>query len=413
MLTDLQCRSAKAKPDGKPNRLTDGNGLYLEVTAKGGKYWRRNYRRPGTGKQNTLSFGLYPTIGLEKARKKNEAASQMLADNVDPAEAKKTEKRAARLAAASSFETVAREWFEKMKPSWAESHSSKILARLENDVFPWLGKRTIAEIEPIEIYEVIQRIEKRTLDTAHRAKQNIGQVFRYAVATGRATRDATADLRGALPPLQQNHFATITDPPKAASLLRAIDTFDGTFVVHCALKLAPLFFVRPGELRKAKWTHMDLDKGEWQFPVSKVRKGHPARIHIVPLARQAVAILKELQPLTGQWEHVFPGARDKKRPMSDGAVNAALRRMGYDTQTEITGHGFRSMARTILREDELLMLEPEYIERQLAHKTKAPNGTAYDKTQFLKQRREMMQKWADYLDRLKAGAQIIPIEASH
>jgi integrase len=263
-------------------------------------------------------------------------------------------------------------------------------------VFPWLGDRAVAEIKPTEVLAVIQRIEQRgTIDTAHRALQNCGQVFRYAVATGRAERDPTGDLRGALPPLRHEHFASITEPAKVAEMLRAFDAFAGTFVVKCALRLAPLLFVRPGELRQAKWAEFDLDRAEWRYVVSKTKTDH-----LVPLATQAVALLRELYQLTGSREYVFPG-RDPSKPMSGAAINAALRRMGFDTKTEITGHGFRAMARTIL--DEQLRFRDRVIEQQLAHKVPDPLGTAYIRTKFLEDRIVMMQAWADYLDALKAG----------
>jgi integrase len=280
------------------------------------------------------------------------------------------------------------------------------LKRLENDLFPWIGGKPINEIAGPEILAVLRRIEGRgTLDTAHRARGDCGQVFRYAVATGRAERDPTGDLRGALPALRQGHFAAITEPAEVGELLRAIDAFKGTFIVQCALKLAPMLFVRPGELRQARWRQFNLDKGEWKYLATKTKTEH-----LVPLASQAVAILRELHPLTGQTEFVFPGARSNGRAMSDAAVNAALRRMGYNTRTEITGHGFRAMARTILHE--VLHIAPEVIEHQLAHRVPDVLGTAYNRTKFLPERRSMMQEWADYLDKLKAGADVISLRGA-
>ena len=274
-------------------------------------------------------------------------------------------------------------------------------ARLENDLFPWLGQRQIAEITAPDVLACLRRIEARgALDTAHRAGQNASQVFRYAIATGRAERDPVPDLRGALPPARGKNFAAVTDPAAAAALLRALDAFQGTFVVQCALRLSPLVFVRPGELRKARWADIDLEREEWRYIASKTKAEHT-----VPLARQALAILAELRPLTGDRGHVFPGARDHNKPMSSAAVNAALRRMGFDTKTEITGHGFRAMARTLLAEE--LHMPPEIIEHQLAHKVPDALGTAYNRTKFIRQRKEMMQRWADYLDRLKAGDEVI------
>jgi integrase len=404
-LTDVAIRKAKAS--SKPFRISDEKGLYLEVTPSGGKLWRLKYRFGG--KEKRLSCGIYPSVSLADARERREEARKILANGADPGEVRKAQKAAKVERAANSFEVVAREWFEARKPNWAPSHSGRLIKRLENDVFPWLGGKPIAEITAPDILSVMRRIENRgTLDTAHRVHQDCGQVFRYAVATGRAERDPTADLRGALPTATGGHFAAITDPVSVGELLRAIDGFKGTFVVQCALKLAPMFFVRPGELRQARWMDFDLQNSEWKFRASKVKATEEPRIHIVPLASQAVAILNELQALSGHSEYVFPGARSNGRPMSDAAVNAALRRMGYDTRTEITGHGFRAMARTILHE--VLSIAPEVIEHQLAHKVPDALGAAYNRTKFLPARKAMMQTWADYLDKLKAGAEVISLQ---
>lgn len=401
MLTDTAIRTAK--PSGKPVRLFDGGGLYLEVTPQGSKLWRLKYRFGG--KEKRLAIGVYPDVPLKKARQRRDEAREMLADGIDPGEHRKAQHAAGMERAANSFEVVAREWFAKYAPNWAATHSDKIIRRLEKDVFPWLGARPIADIAPPDILKVLHRIEGRGAhDTAHRALQNCGQVFRYGVATGRLLSDPCRDLRGALRPLKHEHFASITEPAAVGQLLRAIDGFKGTFIVQCALKLAPMFFVRPGELRKAKWADFDLDKGEWRFLVTKTTTEH-----LVPLAAQAVATLRELHALTGQRENVFPG-RDPKKPLSDAAINAALRRMGYDTKTEITGHGFRAMARTILHQE--LHIAPEIIEHQLAHRVPDALGTAYNRTRFLPQRRKMMQQWADYLDKLKVGAEVIPLRGT-
>jgi len=330
---------------------------------------------------------------------------RLIANGVDPGVNRKIQKTAKLERSANSFEVIAREWYAKHSPGWAASHSSKIIRRLEKDVFPWIGGRPISEISAPELLTVLRRIEGRgTLDTAHRAGGNCSQVFRYAIATGRAWRDPVPDLRGALPPTRGGNFAAITDPAKVGALLRAIDAFEGTFVVQSALRLAPLIFVRPGELRRAQWEEIDFDRAEWRYWVTKTKTEHS-----VPLAAQSLAILKDLHPLTGHGRHVFPG-RDPKQPMSEAAVNAALRRMGYDTKTEITGHGFRAMARTILAEE--LHQKPEVIEHQLAHKVPDALGTAYNRTKFMKERRVMMQLWADYLDKLKAWAKIIQLPAA-
>ena len=395
-LTDAAVRNAV--PRDKPYRLADSAGLYLEVSPAGGKYWRFKYRFGG--KEKRLALGVYPAIGLKEARVRRDAARKLLADGIDPSVHRKVQKAATVERASNSFETVAREWFCKQAPAWAASHADKIMQRLEKNVFPWLGGRPIAEITAPELLTVLRRIEGRgALDTAHRAHQNCGQIFRYAVATGRAERDPSGDLRGALQPSKHENFAAITDPAKVGELLRAIDAFKGTFVVRCALLLAPLLFVRPGELRKAEWDGFDLDRAEWRYFVTKTKTEHT-----VPLASQAVAVLRELVDLTGSGRYVFPG-RDPKKPMSEAAVNAALRRMGYDTKTEMTGHGFRAMARTILHEE--LHIKPEVIEHQLAHKVPDALGTAYNRTRFMKERREMMQRWADYLEELKGGARVL------
>jgi integrase len=392
-----------AKPTDKPYALTDERGLSILIQPTGGKWWRFRYRFEGKAKM--LSFGVYPDVGLKDARERRDAARKLLADGVDPGEHRKAAKAVKVERAANSFEVIGREWFEKNRETWAPSHADKIIKRLENDVFPWLGGKAIAEITAPDVLTVLRRIEGRgTLDTAHRAGGNCSQIFRYAIATGRAVRDPVPDLRGALPPARGGNFAAITEPAKVAELLRAIDAFSGTFVVKSALLLAPLLFVRPGELRRAEWAGFDLDKAEWGYFVTKTKSDH-----LVPLASQALAILKELHALTGHGRYVFPG-RDPQKAMSEAAVNAALRRMGYDTKTEITGHGFRAMARTILHEE--LHQKPEVIEHQLAHKVPDALGTAYNRTKFLKERKAMMQLWADYLDTLKAGAEVIPLHGS-
>jgi integrase len=400
-LTDVGVRNAK--PKGKLYRLYDERGMYLEVSATGGKWWRLKYRFGG--KENRMSLGVYPDVGLKEARDRRDEARKLLANGIDPGFERKVQKAARVERAANSFEAVAREWFAKLASGWAKSHADKIMARLENDVFPWLGGRAIAEIKAPEVLMVLRRVEARgALDTSHRVHQNCGQIFRYAVATGRAERDVSADLRGALPPARHTHFASFTEPAEVAALLRALDGFQGTFVVQCALRLAPLLFVRPGELRRAEWAQFDFGKAQWRFTASKTKTEL-----IVPLATQAVAILHDLHALTGQRKHVFPG-RDVKKPMSGAAINAALRRMGFNTKTEITGHGFRAMARTIL--DERLRFPSEVIEHQLAHRVPGPLGDAYNRTKFIDERIRMMQAWADYLDELKADAEVIKAGAA-
>lgn len=401
-LTDTMIRTAK--PREKPYKMADEKGMFLYVTPTGGKLWRLKYRFDG--KEKLLSLGAYPDVSLKDARVSRDEARKLHANKIDPSENRKVQKTARVARAANSFEVTAREWFSKYRAGWSTSHSERTLRRLENDVFPWIGGRPIAEITAQEVLDVLRRIEGRgTLDTAHRAHQNCSQVFRYAVATGRAVRDPTPDLRGALPAAKGGHFAAITEPNEVGALLRAIDGFKGTFIVQCALKLAPMLFVRPGELRQARWREFNLEKAEWKYQVTKTKTDH-----LVPLASQAVKILSELHALSGHTEFVFPGARSNGRAMSDAAVNAALRRMGYDTQNEMTGHGFRAMARTILHQE--MGIPPEIIEHQLAHRVSDTLGTAYNRTKFIKERRIMMQQWADSLNELKFGAKIIPLQVS-
>lgn len=392
-----------AKPGDKIKKLFDGGGLYLEVSPNGGKWWRLKYRFGG--KEKRVSLGVYPDVGLKEARDRRDDARKLLANDIDPSENRKAQKAAKVERTANSFEVVAREWFEKHSANWSDNHANRTIRRLERDIFPWIGGTAIAEITAPQLLDTVRRIEKRgALETAHRALGNCGQVFRYAVATGRAERDPSADLRGALPPVKGTHFASVTEPNKVAEVLRALDDYEGTLTVRCALRLAPLVFVRPGELRHAQWEDMDLEKAEWRYTVTKTNTQH-----IVPLSHQAVEILKELHPLTGRGRFVFPGARSAKRPMSDNAILAAMRRMGISKE-EMSGHGFRAMARTIL--DEILGFRPDFIEHQLAHMVRDPNGRAYNRTAHLPARRKMMQDWADYLDKIKAGAEVIPINQS-
>lgn len=392
-LSDTAIR--KAKPGAVPTKLRDGNGLYLMLRPDGARWWRWDYRRPVTAKRNTLSLGTYPDVSLADARGKRDAARKLLAAGVDPGEHRKAEKAAGVVRAANSFEVVAREWLGKR--DWVDGYKVKVTAWMENDVFPWLGGKPVAILTAPDFLGMARRIEQRgAIESAHRILQNCGQVMRYAIATGRAERNPVADLKGALPPPPERHHAAITDTKAAGGLLRALDGYAGTFVTRCALQLAPLVFVRPGELRHAEWAEIDLDRAEWNIPARKMKTREP---HLVPLSEQAVAILRELYALTGRGQYVFPGVRSARRPMSNNALNAALRRMGFDKDT-MTTHGFRALARTVL--DETLGFRPDYIEHQLAHAVRDPNGRAYNRTAHLVERRKMMQGWADYLDTLKA-----------
>jgi len=389
-LTDVTIRTAK--PGTKPIKLSDEKGLYLEIAPSGGKWWRFKYRFEG--KEKRLSLGVYPDVGLKEARERRDEARKLVANGVDPSANRKAQKIARAELVGNTFEIIAREWLQKFATTKTEKYWTGVLKRFERDVFPWLGGRPVAEITAKDLLATIRRVEARgAVETAHRALGCCGQVFRYAVATGRAERDPSGDLKGAIPPAQGKHMAATTDPEKLAGFLRAMDGYEGGLVVRCALRLAPLVFVRPGELRTAQWADIDLDAAEWRYFVTKTQTPH-----IVPLSTQAVAILKELQPLAGKDRYVFPSARSKARPMSDNAILAALRRMGI-AKEEMSGHGFRAVARTIL--DEVLGFRPDFIEHQLAHAVKDPNGRAYNRTAHLDERRKMMQQWADYLDKIK------------
>ncbi|MBI5018051.1 MAG: integrase arm-type DNA-binding domain-containing protein [Deltaproteobacteria bacterium] len=397
-LTDTAIRQAKT-PD-KTLKLFDGGGLYLEVTPAGGKRWRLKYRF--SGKEKLLSMGVYPAVGLKEARQRRDEARKLLANDVDPSAARKEKKAADVARVVNTFEAVAREWHAKNAHKWTANHRERILRRLEVDIFPWIGAQAVGEVKAPELLAAVQRIEARgALDTAHRVKQACGQILRYAVATGRADRDPSADIRGALPPLRSKHHASVTDPKKVGALLRSVEGYEGAFVTKCALRLAPLVFVRPGELRHAEWKEFDLDKAEWRIPAEKMKMRIP---HLVPLSRQALAVLRELHPLTGAGRYLFPSIRTPERCMSENTVNAALRRMGY-TGDEMTGHGFRSTASTLLNEQ---AWHRDAIERQLAHAERDNDRAAYNYAEHLPERRKMMQAWADYLDRLRDGAEVIP-----
>ena len=395
-LTDTEIRSVQF--GDKPFKVFDERGLFLLVTPSGGKWWRFKYRC--NGKEKQLSLGVYPDVGLKAARKRRDEARERVAAGIDPSEHRKAVKSAQADRLANSFEIVAREWFEKYSPSWAANHGPRVIRRLEHDIFPCIGARPIAELKAPELLAAVRRLENRgVLETAHRALATCGQVLRYAIATGRAERDLSRDLRGALTPVKGEHFAAITDPKRVGELLRALDGYQGTLTVRCALRLAPLVFVRPGELRAAEWAHIDFDAAEWRYTVSKT-----GTEHIVPLSKQAVAILREIQSLTGKGQYVFPSGRSPRRPMSDNAILAAMRRMGI-AKDEMSGHGFRATARTIL--DEVLGFRPDLIEHQLAHAVRDPNGRAYNRTTHLPERRKMMQAWSDYLDKLAREGKVL------
>ena len=400
----VDAKVKNAKPGAKDYKLTDGGGMYLLVEPGGGKYWRLKYRFGG--KEKLLSIDISPEITLAGARDRRDAARKLLAQDVDPGEAKKAQKTARIAETGKGFGgPIAREWYAAHSPTWASSRADTTRRRLEGDVFPVLGARPIGDIKAPEVLAMLRRIESRgALEVTHRIRAICGQVFRYAVATGRAERDPTADLKGAMKPYKEKHLTSITDPKEVAPLLMAIDGHSGSFVVKCALQLAPLLFVRPGELRQAEWSEVDFESAEWTIPAEKMKM---RQAHLVPLSAQVVAILKELHALTGRGKFLSPSHRSSARPMSNNAVNAALRRMGFEKET-MTGHGFRAMARTIL--DEVLVQRPNIVEHQLAHAVKDPLGRTYNRTSHLQERRRMMQLWADYLDGLKQGANVIPIK---
>ena len=392
-LTDIAIK--QAKPGEKQKKISDGGGLFLLITPSGSKYWRLAYRY--NGKQNTLALGVYPSVSLSEAREKRNEAKELLKTGIDPSKLKRESK------AADKFGEIAQEWFQIQEPGWAERHAQTILGRIENHIKPCIGNLPIKSIDAPELLTMLRKIEARgTLETARRVNQICGQIFRYAIATGKTDRNPSADLRGALTPPKTKHMASLTNPKEVAGLMRAIDDYHGSIITYCALRFAPLTFVRPGELRHAEWSEIDLDVSEWRIPAEKMKMKSP---HIVPLSKQAVAILVEIQPITDNGKYVFPSLRDNDRPMSDNTVNAALRRMGF-TKEEMTGHGFRSMASTLLNEQGW---NRDAIERQLAHAERNKVRAAYNFAELLPERREMMQAWADYLDKLKAGAKVVPI----
>jgi len=391
-LTDSAIRNAKPGP--KVIRMKDDRGLHLEISPKGGKYWRLRYWI--SGRERLISLGTYPEVSLRQARDRREDARRLIAEGIDPLLAREAEKTEARKNA-DTFETIAREWHARQAATWVTGHAEKIIRRFEMYVFPWIGAMPVHEIKAPDLLGCLRRVEaKGAVETAHRALQTCGQVFRYAIATGRADRDPSADIRGALTPAKEEHRAAILDPVGAGGLMRAIDSYTGHVVTRCALKLAAMTFVRPGELRHAEWAEIDFDNAEWRIPGPKMKMKEQ---HVVPLSRQAIAILRELLPLTGAGRYVFPSMRTSTRPMSEVTILAALRRLDY-AKDEMTGHGFRVMASTLLNE---AGWPPDVIERQLAHAERNKVRAAYNRASLLPERRKLMQAWADYLDALRDG----------
>lgn len=398
-LADISIR--KIKPGDKPKKYSDGHGLYLLVLPSGGRLWRFDYRFGG--KRKTLSMGIYSAVTLADARQRHGVAQRQLAAGQDPSVVRQTEKRTLRDSVANTFEAVARKWLEQKKAVFAQRTHAKATQVFETLLFPWIGNRPINAIDASELLEVLRRIEERgAIHTAHRAKQRCSQVFLYAMANRLASHDPAADLKGALASVKAKHRAAIVEPTAIGGLLRAIGAFEGSLPVRCALRLAPLVFVRPGELRTAEWAEIDLDAAEWRIPAEKMKARQP---HLVPLSRQAVAILKELKPLTGSGRFLFPSVRTRSRPMSENTINAALRRLGYES-AEMCGHGFRAMASTRLNEMEW---SQDAIELQLAHAPRNAVRAAYNRAQRLDERRRMMQFWADHLDELRLRTKVVDI----
>lgn len=394
-LTNIQCAAAG------PGKYADGRGMYLYVTqlkdGRLGKYWRFKYR--WQGREKLLALGVYPDVSLKDARERREDARRLLSQGIDPSATKKAEKIS--VAGADTFEAIAIEWHQRFNHTWTPSHAASIMARLKQNVFPWLGKHQVKSITPPMLLDVLRRVEGRgALVIAHRLRSTCGQIFRYAIATGRLERDPAHDLRGALTPAKTKHFATITDPTMVGKLMQDIYGYQGSYPVQCALKLAPMLMVRPGELRHAEWSEIDFAAGVWRIPAAKMKRRLP---HVIPLSTQALELLNLLKPLTGEAKssrYLFPSIRSNARPMSNNTVNSALRRLGYSAD-DIVGHGFRRMASTLLNEQGW---NRDAIERQLAHKEPNKSRATYNAAEYLPERTRMMQGWADYLDRLRESS---------
>lgn len=412
MLTDAECKNATCPPGKTRARLACSGGLYLEVSPAGSKRWFYKYRKDG--KEGRMALGSYPDVGAKDARKARDAAKLQKSDGLDPVQVRKVEKLKATTPDADTFKVTALEWYAMKLDSWSSHYAIREKRNLEKDLFPFLGARRIGDIEAIELLATVRRVEERgALDVAHRVLTTAGQVWRYAVATGRTPRDITADIRGALKPHHGKHFAAITDPVKLGELIRVIRRYQGGPIVRAALQLAPMLFQRPGELRAAEWAEFDLDGAMWTIPAARMkrsvegkRNGDP---HQVPLPTQAVEILRKLHPLTGHGTLLFHGERSHDRPISDNTLRAALLTLGYGPDVQSV-HGFRATARTLLAEE--LNIDPLVIEAQLAHAVKDANGRAYNRTQYLKHRTAMMQQWADYLDKLATGGEVIAFKAA-
>jgi integrase len=403
-----------SKHSGNPagDKHTDGGGMYLLVNA-GGKYWRMNYRF--AGKRKTLALGVYPAVSLAKARQRRDKARELLADGIDPSVAKREEKQSAVTAAANTFELVALEFLATMQDSWSPKYAAKWERGMRKDLFPYIGKFPIGEITPPMLLDALRKCEKRgALESAHTLRQTSGQVFRYGIQTGRCERSPATDLQGALKPIVTKHMAAILEPAKVGELMRSIQDYKGQAMTKVALGLSALLFQRPGNIRQMEWSWVDVDQAMLTIPSEDMKRRIHHKIngrpHLVPLAPQALALLKELHPLTGHGRYVFPSLLTGERPMSDNTVNMALRRLGY-AKDEMSAHGFRATARTLIIE-RLPGIASDVIEAQLAHEKSGPLGSAYDRADFMEQRRAMMVEWANYLDKLRAGADAIQLRTA-
>ena len=412
MLTDPDCKNAVCSPGAKRERLADSGGLYLEVSPAGSKRWFWKYRKDG--KEGRMALGSYPDVGLKAARKARDTAKLQKSDGRDPVQARKAEKLKATRPDGDTFKAVALEWYGKQAPQWSNSHAARSLRQLERDLFPWIGSRAMTDIHPMELLAALQKVEERgAVETADRVLMLARQVWDYWLPTADVQqRNITEGLKGRLTPYRGKSFAAIVDPLRMGELLRAIKRYKGGPVVRTALQLAPLLYQRPGNLANMEWAELDLDAALWTIPSMKMKRTklekEQGEAHTVPLPVQAVALIKSLQPLTGHGRYVFPGERSHDRPVSDNSVRTALYALGYGK--EQTWHGFRASARTMLVDQ--LNLDPLAIEANLAHAVKDANGRSYNRTHYLKQRFEQIQHWADYLDRLAAGGDVIQFKAA-
>ena len=413
MLTDADCRNSTCPASLKRRRLTDAAGLYLEVSPAGSKRWFWKFY-PG-GKESRLALGSYPDVSLKAARAARDDARKTRQSGTNPVQKRKADKIASAAKSATTFEGVAREFFAAKEASWSPAYSGRWIGRMEKDLFPLIGSLPLVDVSAPILLDTLRRIERRgAVDTAHTLRQTAGQVFRYGIQTGRCERSPAADLHGALKPVTVKHMAAVLEPGNAGALLRAMDAYAGHPVTRAALALSALVFQRPGNIRAMEWAEVDLDTAMWTIPAEKMKRTIHGKVngrpHLVPLAPQAVTILTELQPLTGHGKFVFPSLLTGERCMSENTIRAALRRMGY-TNDEMTAHGFRAMARTLMIE-RLPGISADVIEAQLAHGKSGPLGMAYDRAEFMEQRRQMMNTWANYLDRLREGAEVIPFKAA-